>query len=111
METLIEGLEGVRVYIDDLVVWGSTLEQHDQPLLKLMERIRAHDLKLNKKKCLFGVTEITFLGNKLSAKGVEPDPAKVQALLEMPPPNDKKGVLRALGTVYFLGKFLPKPPI
>ncbi|XP_016424220.1 uncharacterized protein LOC107752711 [Sinocyclocheilus rhinocerous] len=39
--------------------------------------------------------EITFLGNKLSAKGVEPDPAKVQALLEMPPPNDKKGVLRA----------------
>ncbi|XP_016299061.1 uncharacterized protein LOC107655941 [Sinocyclocheilus anshuiensis] len=39
--------------------------------------------------------EITFLGNKLSAKGVEPNPAKVQALLEMPPPNDKKGVLRA----------------
>ncbi len=62
---------------------------------------------MNKKKCLFGVTEITFLGNKLSAKGVEPDPAKVQALLEMLPPNDKKGVLRALGMVNFLVKFLP----
>lgn len=96
METLTEGLEGVQVYIDDLVVWGSTFEPHNQRLLKPMERIWAHDLKLNKRKCLFGVTEITSLGDKLSAKGVEPDPAKVQALLEMPPPKDKKGALRAL---------------
>jgi len=107
METLIEGLEGVRVYIDDLVVWGSTLQEHNQRLVKVMERVRAHDLKLNQKKCQFGVTEITFLGDKLSAKGVEPHPAKVQALLDMPPPSDKKGILRALGMVNFLGKFLP----
>lgn len=63
--------------------------------------MRANDLKLNRKKCQFGVTEITFIGEELSAKGVEPDPAKIQALVDMPPPSDKKGV-RALGKATFL---------
>lgn len=82
--------------------WGSTLEQHNQGLLKWMEIILVHDLRLNKKRCQFGVTEITFLGDKLSAKGMEPDPATVQAILDMPPPNDKKGVLLGLDMVTFL---------
>ncbi|XP_056135183.1 putative defense protein Hdd11 [Lampris incognitus] len=46
-------------------------------------------------------------GDKLSGEGVEPDRSKVQAILYMPPPTDKKGVLRAMGVVHFLGKFIP----
>ncbi|KAJ8381351.1 hypothetical protein SKAU_G00021290 [Synaphobranchus kaupii] len=106
METIIEGLEGVRVYIDDLVVWGSTPQQHDERLLKLLKRVHLSGLKFNKKKCQFGATEITFLGDKLSGDGVEPDHSKVQAILDMPPPTDKKGVLRAMGMVNILGKFI-----
>ena len=65
-------------------------------------------LKLNESQCQFGVTEITFLGDKLSGKGVETDRSKVQAILDMPAPMDKKkGVLRAIGMVNFLGKFIP----
>ena len=50
---------------------------------------------------------MTFLGDKISGEGVEPDLAKVQAILDMPPPTDKKGVLRVMGMINFLGKYIP----
>ncbi|XP_026050672.1 uncharacterized protein K02A2.6-like [Astatotilapia calliptera] len=107
MESLIEGLEGTRVYIDDLVVWGNTRQQHDERLEKLLWRVNKNGLKLNRDKCLFGVSEMTFLGDKVTSEGVEPDQSKVQAILDMPAPTDKKGVLRAMGMINFLGKFIP----
>ena len=61
MASIIEGLEGTRVYIDDLVVWGKTRQQHDERLEKLLQRVKKSGLKLNRDKCLFGVTEMTFL--------------------------------------------------
>ena len=69
MESIIEGLEGTCVYIDDLIVWGSTLAQHNERLLNLLKRIQLSGLKLNESKCQFGATEITFLGDKLSGEG------------------------------------------
>ncbi|XP_030587995.1 uncharacterized protein K02A2.6-like [Archocentrus centrarchus] len=107
MESVIEGLEGTRVYIDDLVIWGTTRQQHDERLKKLLGRVKKNGLKLNRDKCLFGVTQMTFLGDKITSAGVEPDQSKVQAVLDMPAPTDKKGVLRAMGMINFLGKFIP----
>ncbi|KAK7886282.1 hypothetical protein WMY93_025903 [Mugilogobius chulae] len=104
MESIIEGLEGTRVYIDDLVVWGTTKQQHDERLEKLLQRVKKFGLKLKREKCLFGVMEMTFLGDKLTANGVLPDKTKVQAILNMPAPTDKKGVLRAMGMINFLAK-------
>lgn len=78
------------MYIDDLVVWGNTKQQHDERLEKLLQRVKKYGLKLKSEKCLFGVTEMTFLGDKLTANGVLPDKTKVQAILNMPAPTDKK---------------------
>uniref|UniRef100_A0A3B5Q2E6 Reverse transcriptase RNase H-like domain-containing protein n=1 Tax=Xiphophorus maculatus TaxID=8083 RepID=A0A3B5Q2E6_XIPMA len=72
-----------------------------------MERIQKNGLKLNKNKCEFGVKEIMFLGDKLSAQGVQPDEDKIKAILKMPPPVDKTGVLRIMGMINFIGKFIP----
>lgn len=69
MEHIIEGIEGVRVYVEDILVWGSTLEQHKAKLRKVLQHIQKYALKLNRAKCQFGVTEVTFLGDKLSAAG------------------------------------------
>lgn len=107
MEQIIEGLEGVRVYIDDIIVWGSTLQEYKQRLNKVMERIQKYGLKLNRAKCEFAVQEILFLGDKLTAQGVQPDGDKVKAILNMPKPKDKTGVLRIMGMVNFIGKFIP----
>ena len=107
MEHILEGVEGARVYVDDVVVWGSTLEQHNERLMKVLQNIKKHGLKLNRAKCQFGVTEITFLGDKLSSAGIEPDIRKVKDILDMPRPEDKQGVHRVLGMVNFLAKFIP----
>lgn len=107
IERITEGLVGTRVYIDDIVVWGNTRQEHDERLTRLLQRVQESGLKLNKEKCQFGVKEVVFLGDKISGEGVEPVHSKVQAIQEMPHPTDKKGVLRALGMINFLSKFIP----
>ena len=62
---------------------------------------------MNKEKCEFGVAETTYIGHDLSAEGIKPDQSKVEAIVNMPPPEDKKGVERLLGTVNYLAKFVP----
>lgn len=100
-------IEGVRVYVDDIVLWGSTLKQHNARHTQVLQRIQKYGLKLNRAKCQFSVTETTFLGDKLSAAGVEQNKDKVKAILEMLHPKDKKSVLRALGMINFIRKFIP----
>ncbi len=99
MEHIIEGIE--------CVLWGSTIEQHNKRLMDVLQRVQKYGLKLNKDKCQFGAKEITFLGDKLSEGGVEPDKSKVQAILKMPRPTDRKAVLRVMGMIQFRGKFIP----
>lgn len=53
------------------------------------------------------MSNITYLGEKLSEAGVQPDPEKIRAIADMPAPEDKKDLQRALGLVNYLGKFIP----
>lgn len=107
MEHIIEGLDGVQAYVDDIIIWGSTLQQHNQRLASVLERIQKNGLKLNKNKCQFAAQEIVFLGDKLSAEGIQPDEEKINAIMNMPKPTDKAGVLRIMGMVNFIDKFIP----
>lgn len=67
MDTLVAGLEGVIVYLDDAMVWGSTQEHHDFRLKCLLERFKEYNVLLNEDKCLYNVDELEFLGHYLSA--------------------------------------------
>lgn len=64
-------------------------------------------LTLNKDICLFNQSQIQYIGHVISKNGLKPDPTKIEAILKMPPPTDKKGVERLLGTVNYLAKFVP----
>lgn len=105
MEHIIEGLDGVWVYVDDIIIWGSTVQEHNERLTRVLER--KYGLKLNKSKRQFGVQEIVFLGDQLSAQGVQPDQEKVNAIQDMPRPTDKTGVLHIMEMVNFICKFIP----
>lgn len=107
MSQIFDDLPGTRVYIDDVLVWGSTQKEHDERLFKALERAQAEGLTLNAEKCIFGRTEISFLGDKISSKGIEPDPDLIKCVLNHPPPTTKKDVQRLLGTVNYFGKYLP----
>ena len=103
----LEDLEGVVNVMDDILVWGENKEQHDKRLKKLLDRVRSINLKLNKDKCKIGLTEIQYIGHILSASGLKPDPSKIRAITEMPQPQDKAALMRFLGMVQYLAKFIP----
>ena len=85
-------LPGVETDIDDILVWGRNMEEHDKRLQAVLKRCENIHLTLNKEKCKFAVTEVTYIGHKLTSQGVHADPEKVKAIIEMPSPSDKKGV-------------------
>ena len=63
---------------DDIIVFGKDNKQHDKALKQVLDRVRESGLKLNKKKCIFRVTETTFLGHVISCDGIKPDPCKIR---------------------------------
>lgn len=103
----LEDLEGVVNIMDDILVWGENAEQHDERLRWLLERIRSINLKLNRDKCKIIMSEIKYIGHVLSGEGLKPDQDKIKAIVEMPKPQDKAALMRFLGMVLYLAKFVP----
>lgn len=91
---------------------GKTLaeaqENHDRNFMLLMERCREKQLKFNKYKMKFRLSEVKFIGHTITTEGLKPDPEKVKAVLDMPNPTDVAGVHRFKGFVTYLAKFLLK---
>ncbi|CAH2208589.1 jg79 [Pararge aegeria aegeria] len=94
-----DDIEGVCMYIDDLLIYGRNKEEHDERLRRVLERCRKINLKLNEKKCKFGLEEIKYLGHRITKNGLYPDDSHITAITKMPIPNDKKDVERFLGLV------------
>lgn len=107
MTQIFEGLPGVRVYIDDVLIWGGTREEHDLRLRKALQAAKKGGLTLNLHKCQFALEEICYLGDNISAKGITPDPELVKCIVSMPLPTNRKEVQRLLGAVNYFGKFIP----
>ena len=107
MERLLEGLEGVSVIMDDILIYASDMTEHDSRLKAVLQRCREKGLKLNPKKSQIAVREVKYMGHILSAEGVKPDPAKVSAIEDLQPPTDVPGVRRVIGMVNYLTKFVP----
>ena len=76
----------IEVYVDDMIAKSKTEEEHLVNLRKFFERLRKYQLGLNPAKCTFRVKSGKLLGFIVSEKGIEVDPDKVKAILEMPEP-------------------------
>ena len=100
-------LPGIETDIDDILVWGKTMEDYNKHVEAALKRCQAISLTLKKDKCRFEAPQVTYLGHIISAEGISPDKEKVRAIAEMPPPEDKKGVERLLGVINYVGKFIP----
>ena len=107
MVHLFQDIEGVEVIVDDLVVWGEDVKQHDVRLKQVLDRCCERNLKLNREKCHFRVSEVHHVGHVLSEDGVKPDPQKVEAIIAMPAPANREDLQRFLGVVTYLSKFIP----
>ena len=108
----LEGLDGVRTIADDIVYGVGDTENdavvgHDRKFLALLERCLQEHVKLTKDKVQFKLSELSYVGHVISAGGLRPDPTKIEAILNMPPPADKQGLRRIMGMVHYLQKFAP----
>ena len=94
--------------IDDILVHGATIEEHDRNLKKVLDRTRDIGLKLNPNKMVIGATSIKFAGVIISGESVHPDPDKVKAIREMVEPKNREELKSFLGMCSYLGKFIPR---
>lgn len=95
------------IYLDDLIVFGNSLEDHNQNLIKVFQRLREVNLKLNPIKCEFLKKEILYLGHVITSKGISPDPEKIRAMQNYPLPKDGKEVKRFVASANYYRKFIP----
>ena len=96
----------VEVYVDDMIVKSKDHEGHIPTLRKFFEGIQFYKLRLNPKKCTFGVTSRKLLGFIVSQRGIEVNPDKIKAIVEMKPPKTEKEILEFLGRIQYISRFI-----
>lgn len=108
MNKVLAGLIGniCLVYLDDIVVYSNSIEEHEDKLRQVFDRLRQHTLLLQPDKCNFLMTEIKYLGHIINGQGVAPDPDKVKAVREYPLPRTPKQIKSFLGLIGYYRKFI-----
>ncbi|XP_055620280.1 uncharacterized protein K02A2.6-like [Toxorhynchites rutilus septentrionalis] len=106
MAKMVSSLRGVEVFLDDILVHSKTLVDHNRIIHMLFNRLRDYGFRLRVEKCRFHQDQIKYLGHIVSAKGIQPDPAKIAAISEMPAPTDVPTLRSFLSAVNFYGKFV-----
>ena len=84
IESLLQGIPKVVVYLDDILVTGSTDEEHLQNLAEVLKRIQQAGLRLKKEKCEFLAKSVVYLGHMIDEKGLHPTTDKVDAITKAP---------------------------
>ena len=107
MSITLEGLEGVTCLMDDILVHGSSQEEHDKRLIATLERLQKSHVTLNREKCVFSSNSVNFLGHVIDEQGIRPDPAKVLAIQQMKEPKSVSELRRFLGMCNQFAKFSP----
>lgn len=110
---IVQGLSGVEVIADDILVYGvggdynSALLDHNKKLEKLLERLTQNGVKLNRDKAQLAQTSLKFYGHLLTDKGVKPDESKTEAITQTKQPENLKDLEGFLGMIAYHHKFIP----
>ncbi|KAL5505541.1 hypothetical protein EMCRGX_G006991 [Ephydatia muelleri] len=108
MSCVLAGLtdEQCLIYIDDIIVYSATFSEHLVRLRNVLQRIKNAGLRLKVSKCRFAQAKVQYLGHVVSAQGVEPDPAKIQAVATYPVPRNVKELRQFLGLSNYYRRFV-----
>lgn len=95
------------VYLDDLIVFGKNLQDHNKNLMTVFQRLREVNLKIHPRKCSFLRKEVLYLGHVLSTEGILPDPSKCEVMEKYPVPRTADEVRRFVAFANYYRKFIP----
>jgi len=103
------GLQGneLFVYMDDIVIYARSLQEHAIKFERLMQRLQNANLKLQPDKCEFLRKEVAYLGHIIGSDDVRSDPNKVNAVFKFPIPQNQKNIKQFLGLVGYYRRFIP----
>ncbi|PIK44339.1 hypothetical protein BSL78_18812 [Apostichopus japonicus] len=96
----------VLCYLDDILVFSKSFDDHLVNLQRVFDRLRQQGLKIKPSKCTFFQSEVKYLGHRVTADGVRPDPDKVQAVKNWPEPQNVKDLRSFLGFCSFYRRFV-----
>ena len=108
MNKVLKGLNFAFTYLDDIIIFSKTAEEHLNHIQIVIDRLKPAQLKLKKSKCSFFKRELYYLGHLLTIEGVKPQIEKVKAIHEMKPPVNPKVVREFLGLVGYYRKFISR---
>ena len=109
--TMMKALAGmswkyVLVYIDDIIIFSQTFEEHLQHISNVFGRLRDAGLTLKPSKCRFAVSRVLYLGHFISKAGIEVDPSKTEAVRTFPVPKTLKQLRGFLGMANYYRRFI-----
>ena len=105
MEECFFGLH-LDIYLDELIIFSKTFEEHFDRLQKIFQRLREVNLKLSPKKCEFFKRKVRYVGHIVSSEGIEPDPQKVDKVNDWQTPTNRDEVRQFLGFVGYYRRFI-----
>ena len=109
MSVVLQGCyDFATAYLDDIMVFSSTLEEHLEHLTIIFGKLRQHNLKLKLKKCSFLQLETNYLGFVISEEGIKPDEKKIEAIKSLPVPTCVREVRSFIGMCSYYRRFIPK---
>ena len=107
MNQVLDNCNFAMTYLDDIIIFSETEEEHLAHIEEIFQRLEAADLKMKRSKCDFFKKHIHYLGHLISADGIRPLKDKLDTIRDMPAPRNSKEVKQFLGLVGYYRKFVP----
>ena len=100
-------MDGVEIVMDDILIHGKDVKEHNERLRKVLDKAREINLKMNKAKCKIAVSEVDYVGHKITGEGLKPTEDRVKSIKELKAPKDVTELETILGMMAYVAKFIP----
>ena len=107
MDQVLEGIDGVCCFLDDVLISTNTMKKHVIVLDSVLQRLQDRNILAKKSKCEFAVSEVTYLGHRINRIGLQPTEEKMQAIVQTKTPTCVSELKSLLGMVTYYQKFIP----
>ena len=107
MDTLLQGIPGVICYIGDILVTGTSEEEHLQNLTKVLDKFKEYGVRVKQDKCKFMSASVEYLGHRIDPDGIHAMDSKLEAIREAPTPHNIQELRSFLGLLNYYASFIP----